>query len=438
MRRVALLGLGGVLWLFLAALPTLADGGPHVAATNSGASTLTSDSCAGCHRAHTAQGELLLRAPTAEALCLTCHSAAGTGATADVESGIQYSLATSGTDVRGSTVLGALRAGGFVEARIDSAGPARLAYLSGSSVRLLAKVPVRTSGLPVTSAHLDLDGAGGVVSSGTAWGNISGTPGASFSSSTANPGGTMELTCTSCHNPHGNGQYRILSPIPGTGAGGTFVPATTPAVVTDAPLPSPGDERNYTVLQVRGTQGTDSTYLLYASQVQTAALAGSFNSIIGDYSSTGGDYFHRRVPWNSSTGTNDAPNGQPATGTFGGVARTAFDTEINAWCAQCHSRYLAITGTPFDTSSTDAIFTYRHSNTSNKPCTTCHVAHGSNAQMPGTYSSAVTYPGGTAAPVGDSRLLKIDNRGTCQACHDPTGTVTAGTYYGPTPTPGVP
>jgi len=436
-RRVALLLVCGALWLFLAALPSLADGGPHMSATNSGASTLTSDSCAGCHRAHTAQGELLLRAPSEEALCLTCHGAAGTGSAVDVESGIQYNLAVGGPDVRGSTVLGALRAGGFVEARIDTANPARLAYLSGSSVRLLAKVPVRGSGQPVTSAHLDLDGAAGVVASGTAWGNISGTPGASFSS-TANPGGTMELTCASCHNPHGNGQYRILNPIPGTGAGGTFVAASTPAIVTDAPLPSPGDTRNYTVLQVRGTQGTDSTYLLYASQVAAANLAGSFNGIAGDYSSTGGDYFHRRVPWNTSTGVNDAPNGQPATGTFGGIARVSFNAEINAWCSQCHSRYLAITGTPFETDSGDAIFKYRHSNTSNKPCTTCHVAHGSNAQMPGTYSSSVTYPGGAAAPAGDSRLLKINNRGTCQACHDPTGTVTAGTYYGPTPTPGVP
>jgi hypothetical protein len=40
--------------------------------------------------------------------------------------------------------------------------------------------------------------------------------------------------------------------------------------------------------------------------------------------------------------------------------------------------------------------------------------------------------------VGDSRLLKIDNRGTCSACHDPTGTTVVGTYIGPEPTPVVP
>src|SRR5664279_934396 len=58
-RRLVLLLAGAALWLMLAALPTLADGGPHVANANSGVSTLTADSCAGCHRAHTAEGAYL-------------------------------------------------------------------------------------------------------------------------------------------------------------------------------------------------------------------------------------------------------------------------------------------------------------------------------------------------------------------------------------------
>lgn len=423
MRRLTLLLAGAALWLFLAAIPALADGGPHVAATNSGVGGLTADSCAGCHRAHTAQGALLL-VQDQSTLCLACHGATGTGATTNVENGVQYTLAAASTgQVRGSVILGALRNGGFVTAAIGTGSAVRVAYTSGSSVRQNAKVPVRVDGTTgtiagqaVTSAHLDLDGAGGVVSSGIAWGNIAGTPGSTFSP-TNNPGGTTELTCASCHNPHGNGQYRILQFIPPLG-GGTAVQATTPANVTDAPLPPAGDERNYTVIQTKGTEGTASTYLLNASQVVT-----------GGYSNVAGDYFHRKVPWNGITGTaNDAPNGLP----------TTFDGQINAWCAQCHSRYLAITGTPFDTNSGDAIFTYRHSNTSNKPCTTCHVAHGSNAQMTGVYSANETYPGGATAPVGDSRLLKVDNRGTCQACHDPTGTITAGTQVGPTPAPILP
>ena len=354
------------------------------------------------------------------ALCLTCHGATGTGATTDVMDGIQYAVSSDPTKVRGTAILGALRGGGFANARIDSGNAGRLAYLSGTAVRELPVVPVRSSGQPVTSTHMNVS----TPSQGTAWGNgpISGTP---------NAGAYLTLTCTGCHNPHGNGQYRILNPMPGDGTG-TFAEATSPANVDDAPLPSPGDARNYTVIQKKGTQGVDSSYLLYASQ-------------IGTYTATTGDYFHRKVPWNATSGAStDAPNGRPATGTFSGISETGFDTQINAWCSQCHTRYLTTNVTypsgtgPYNTSSGDAIFDYRHGNSSDKPCTTCHVAHGSNAQMTGTYSSTETYPGGATAPVGDSRLLKIDNRGTCQACHDPTGTITAGTYIGPVPTPVVP
>ena len=414
MRRLALLIVGGALWLFLAAIPALADGGPHVSTINNGTLGISADSCAGCHRAHTAQAPMIL-VEDAPALCLTCHGSAGTGATTDVMTGIQYTLATNVTEVRGSAVLGALRSGGFAQARIGSGDAARLAYLSGSSVREMGMVPVLAAGQDVTSTHMNVDDP----AVGIAWGNgpVSGT---------ASPGGTTTLNCTSCHNPHGNGQYRILNPIP-TADGGTMTAAASPAYVTDAALPAAGDTRNYTVIQKQGTQGSDSTYLLYASQV-----------VSGGYDATVGDYFHRKVPWNLSSGANDAPNGKPATGTFNGVAETAFDTQINAWCSQCHTRYLAVSGAPYEEPTGDAIFNYRHSNTSNKPCTTCHVAHGSNAQMTGPYSATETYPGGAAAPVGDSRLLKIDNRGTCQACHDPTGTVQVGTYIGPLPTPVVP
>jgi hypothetical protein len=217
--------------------------------------------------------------------------------------------------------------------------------------------------------------------------------------------------------------------------------------VTDAALPPAGDTRNYTVIQVKGTEGTPGTYLLNASQV-----------VSGAYANTAGDYFHRTVPWDpqvddtiypqppgAPTTSVDAPNGLP----------TTFNAQINAWCSTCHSRYTTSTnannnpsainystdalpgGGSYDTPSGDSIFDYRHSTTSNKPCTTCHVAHGSNAVMDGVYSSSFEYPDGTTVSPS-SRLLKLDNRGTCQACHDPTGTIVAGTLVGNTPAPYVP
>ena len=396
----------GSLWLFLAAVPVFADGGPHVAAVNSGVNGISADSCAGCHRAHRAQGEFLLIAESGTALCLTCHGATGLGSAVDVENGVQYTLGT--TDVRGSAVLGYTRGGGFVNARIGSGEAVRVAYQSGSNVRQNAKVPVRTAGSQaVTSAHLP--NVGGVVGAaqGRAWGNGPDSPSLYI-------GPTVDVECGTCHNPHGNGQYRMLNPIPTPNEAtlaDVFYPAATGALVTDAALPPAGDTRNYTIIQQN-----PSTTTLLASQVAGLSLP-----------ATAGDYFRRKVPWNGTSGTaNDGPNGLPLT----------FTPQLSAWCITCHSRYLSA---GWDVQTTDAIFTYRHTATNtSRNCVTCHVSHGSNAQMTGTYSANMRNPGEMAAPVGDSRLLKADNRGTCQLCHDPTRTILAGTQVGPTPNPVLP
>jgi predicted CXXCH cytochrome family protein len=249
----ALLLAGGLLWLFGAAPPTLADGGPHVAGANSGFDTLTTDSCAGCHRAHTAQGAYLIRTSSQEELCLTCHGSAGAGATTDVESGIQYKVAGAAggagqDETDPGVVAGALRGGGFVTARIDSAHPSRISYphLDATVNRVVAdfssQVPVLAAGQPVTSAHLKLAGATAVTIQDRAWGNIA----EGSVSATPYAGPAVELECASCHNPHGNDRYRILNPIPSLTSTSTdaFVRAVMGADVTDAALPGADAARN--------------------------------------------------------------------------------------------------------------------------------------------------------------------------------------------------
>jgi predicted CXXCH cytochrome family protein len=353
-RRFSLLLAGGALWLFLTAVPALADGGPHLTSVNSGTSTLTADSCAGCHRAHTAQSEFLLKAASEELLCLSCHGDAGTLATVNVEIGVQYVPAGDGT--RTGTVLGALRNGGFLSARINSSDPSRLSYIRGYedspfntiyAISTKPKVGVLGSSQAVNSAHIDL-GADtvGIADQKTVWGK-----GAAGSASLGTP--LVTLTCVECHNPHGNGNYRILRPVPGVEADplGQPVPvdvkatyANADTIVTDGqhglvvndvvtltsvagltdgdyyvvtvtngftfkvgtvigtalttltdttntgtvirsevavadvdPDPDGDDSfptKNYTVLQTKGSQGVDSTYLLYARDV-LAARAGT-------------------------------------------------------------------------------------------------------------------------------------------------------------------
>lgn len=409
------------LWLFLAAMPALADGGPHVAGINNGSLTLTADSCAGCHRAHTAQGPYLIRADSVNALCLTCHGSAGLGATTDVELGIQFRVAGSpGGPAQDETdqaaVAGALRGGGFITARIGSGSdasaadrPSRLSYpkWNGTESRLetwfSAFVPVLPAGQPATSAHMRLDGAAGVTATNTLWGN-----GPLGSTST---GPIVELECTSCHNPHGNGRYRILNPIPAPAVvSGSFTSVADPGVtVTDATAPAGGLTRNYTVID-----------------------APDVSAVGAD--PTAGDYWRLYRPWDGPP-TYDPQNPDadghgivPATSEFGdqpaGTVGATWRGQITAWCAACHTRYPAPRSAA-TSPSIDAVYTYRHQ-TNQTECTQCHVAHGSNAVMAGSYSGTFTYPvepGGTPLSGPSSRLLKIDNRGTCEACHDPTGTI---------------
>jgi predicted CXXCH cytochrome family protein len=310
-RAAGAFAAAGALSLFIGAAPAAADNGPHV----KGAEPVT-DSCAACHRAHTAQASYLLK-DTQKALCYTCHGSSATGASTNVEDGVGY------TTTSRTTKAGALRGGGFAYALIDSANPSGNGYVG--------EVPVRGTLAATTSSH-SID-----ESSQTAWGN-------GAISATANYGETMPLRCGSCHDPHGNGNYRILKPIPdesGAASGVTIADAATKVYTTE----------NY---------------------------------------------------WTAED--EEAPS---------------FIANASAWCATCHTRYLAPAKSARNDSG-DAIFKFRHrtnqTSQGSPTCAQCHVAHGSNASM-GTYSTSVNEPDGSAAD-GASRLLRIDNRGVCQMCHN--------------------
>ena len=155
----------------------------------------------GPHRA----GPSAPHGPTEEELCLTCHGAASTGATTDVMTGVQYRVGTNG-------LRGGHPAGRPAERRLRPGQDRVRATSTGSRRRTAA---IRTK-VPVISGpaerHLRPHRAPGERTAlpGIAWGNgaISATP---------NAGPAHQLSCGSCHNPHGNGQYRILNPIPGDG-----------------------------------------------------------------------------------------------------------------------------------------------------------------------------------------------------------------------------
>jgi predicted CXXCH cytochrome family protein len=315
-RHLIILAVGGAFWLGLSATSAVADAGPHVLGTGG----VVADGCAGCHRVHTASGAKLIKSAQ-PALCYTCHD--GTGATTDVVDGLGY------TGVGKQGTPGALRGGGFTYALVNSTSP------TGQSSAMSnpnGVVPVLATGAATTSSH-DVSGA-----LSTVWGS-GGINAAAV---------TTPLTCGSCHDPHGNGNYRILKGLPvGAATGAVAVNITEPVSVT----------KTYTT----------TNYWQVAD-----------------------------------------PN------TAGYIAN------ISAWCTTCHTRYMGGTGSG-STSSGDAVYSYRHTSNGttqgSASCIQCHVAHGSNASVSGTYSSGVKFPDGTGTTT-DGRLLRIDNRGTCQMCHN--------------------
>ena len=134
-----------------------ADNGPH------GGYTPTTDACAGCHRAHTAQGPYLLVELSTYDLCMTCHGSSATGAVTNVYDGVLEATA-------GSNIGTPLNGGGFVNYQT----------------------------VATTSAH-------DVLNTITdAWGN-----GVDRGMQAAMADGEA-LDCASCHDPHGSTNYRIL------------------------------------------------------------------------------------------------------------------------------------------------------------------------------------------------------------------------------------
>lgn len=506
MRKLALFGAVAALWLFVAAASVFADGGPHSMTTNNGTAGLSADSCAGCHRAHTATAADLLNSDQPD-ICLNCHD--GTKATTDVVDGVQYN------SIGGGTVLGALRGGGFQYALIDSSNAAKN-IIDPATHKQNSHIQPLATGAQVTSTH---GGLGGIY--GSTWGQsvtVFGNGAVGTGS-----GAVVDLECGSCHNPHGNGQYRILQTTPSlTALKGTFTVSIAGGVqITDT---STAGTHNYTIRPttdgynqggsasniVAGTTGdywryhwdptgvtswtlgtspidqmntgwngnsaTNAVAYGTASTTLAAAVTTTTATSLTVASSTGfpAAPFYVKIgtetlsvskvvgtTWTVGRGAGGSTAATHASGDA--VAILAFNAQgangqalmntsgvMTAWCIQCHTRYSGlpdaagtVSSLASDNATSDATFMFKHG-TTRIGCEQCHVAHGSDALMSGGNSLNFTNPNGVKPPTvtingvtsGDSRLLKVNNRGTCQLCHDPTGTLTGGTYIGPTPTPG--
>jgi predicted CXXCH cytochrome family protein len=386
LRRLALVAAASAA-LFMGTVPAYADNGPHVStATNAETSGIKitdagQGRCASCHRAHTAKAAYLLNATSEESLCFSCHGGSGTGATTDVQNGVGYG-ATASTGItltRDAAVVGALRGGGFDQAMLGTGAATKDIYFNTSRGSYSSRnqlIPPAEAPAETTSSHF-----AGV---GIMWGNgaLSATPNAGKDMSTTT---TTKLECSSCHDPHGNKQYRILKPVPSDSGFATVIPGNTQAGVF-----------------IKDTANKVYTTANYWIAGDPAAVADTAT----------------RTYLGGTSSTNPTPVQKTLSSTAPDIS--SFQANVAAWCTTCHTRYLAPSGS-WRTNSGDAIFTYRHTGdnvsgdaASNRNCIQCHVAHGSNAVMP---NSSVENPGDTT-PSTDSRLLRVDDRGVCVMCHN--------------------
>lgn len=378
---------------------------------------METDACAGCHRAHTAassitwtdsagdsQSALLIStADEAFEFCFTCHGSDASGAATNVDDGFYESdeYGTPGADLNG---------GGFGH---TSGGFSSTHTFNGSSWGAWGGGATGLDGviqLGYGTWQYDLDDVNYVPQ--------------------------IVMSCSSCHDVHGSANYRLLKDVVnGVRVGGyddsgdPQNPDPTPFVISNEPgYPTDGWRLhdlgaaqiagytpNYTEPMYAKAPGGD-----VAKGISGWCIACHTQYMVNDGSTSittpatlppvqGGEYF---------TGVVDPDGAYDANDGFGFVTRHRHpvNTELDTFLGP---RALIEPTLPVATASTDTTWTDAWVD-----CLTCHVSHGTKTTMSGFANVAdSTDPvadsgSGGVDPANSSALLRLNDRGVCQDCHN--------------------
>jgi len=342
---------------------------------------------------------LLISASTSMSdYCYACHGDGAPGAGTNVQSGYFEGGNSSGTNsVAGATLNG----GGFEH----------IGSLGGTTVMSSHNVSSLNSDALVR------------------WGYVNGA------TSDLSPMGAF--TCTDCHDPHGSSNYRLLKDVVnGVTVGGYLGTNNTPdpwVISNEQGYPEGGFKKGAAGASDIANYKPNYTSPQYAKNVastkSTSAWCAACHSVysqqdsVYNYGTTLGGtaastMYHRHpVDVALSVGT-------------GGVEDRALITQLVDDPGLPLEMGYGTYNTGFSYSTAGAKIWDERGNIS---CLTCHRAHGTAAVMTGFAATSLdangvpkTVPGSTTAladragvnPTFDGALLRYDNRGVCEKCHN--------------------
>ena len=383
-----------------------------------GGYSLDTDACAGCHRAHTSISELrwsnqydptitnsallVSSADTMTEFCNTCHGTDAPGASTNVVDGVFDSGPSAPyDDLLGSPVPTLYQTNSSFGATLNAGGFSYLGALE-----------------PVTSAH-------SMDATGTMWGF-----GASAEDSDSQ---LVNFTCTSCHDVHGSTNYRLLRDTLNGQTVGGYLPDGTPqpwVISAEQGYPAGGWLKHEQGAAQMALYRPNYTSPEYAYQLP---LAGEFRSISGwcagchqQYDDREGLYDYGAAEGGGALGAVNRHR-HPVNITLAGGSPTAAATDRTL-----PEEVRLDPGLPLERDSGSTLPRGEWDYQDFIGCLTCHRAHGTSATMTGwaeatmefnettqLWGSQLATPGvGGVEPTLSSALLRHDNRGVCQRCHN--------------------
>jgi cytochrome c553 len=405
-----------------------ANFGPH------GGYVSDTDSCAGCHRAHTsfsnlrydprvgadllAEDEkpyalLVGNAATMSEFCNACHGDTAPGASTNVVSG-RFDSGPSGA------------AG---QAAGTSNGGVTVAYETASTFN----APLNGGGFSTTLNYQDWEASATPVyqniTSSHSMERVGVLWGAGFAADT-----NMTLTCTSCHDPHGSSNYRLLKDNVNNHAVGGYT----------------GDNPNGMVFSNEaGYPTADGGWLKHqAGHDQMVAYTPNYTS--GSRNISAGTAGASLSTWCSAcheqyddATSNYSYGTYEGAGAVGSQSRHRHPVDISPLSGDANLQIAAM-------ETVDARIPLEvvgdgsgNPRANHIGCLTCHYAHGSSSQMSGWAMSHLEQSGARILPVrdtvagvdpdkadviaalnggsgisGTSALLRANNRGVCERCHN--------------------